>query len=119
MSSVLVVRVIGPAASTTVPDTGRPEAASVDVPWSAPAGSLGDRWTAAYGSKDYSALDPTKEGRDPVTVKAVQLSDDRKTVVLEIPSLRPVMQMGIEMKLKAADGRNVETSIYNTINYVP
>jgi hypothetical protein len=29
------------------------------------------------------------------------------------------MQMGIELKLKAADGRPLHTIIHNTINYLP
>jgi hypothetical protein len=66
-----------------------------------------------------SVDDATKKGRDPVEIEAIQLAPDRRSVVLKIPSLRPVMQMKIQMMLESADGMPVEYSIYNTINKVP
>lgn len=69
------------------------------------------RWTSAYGSKDYSVAEPNKVGRDSVRVASMKLSDDRKTLRLEVPGLKPVMQMKIDVK-----GR---CTIYNTINFVP
>ena len=78
------------------------------------------RWSEAYGSKDYSVADPKKVGHDKVRVKCVRLSDDGKSLVLEVLDLKPVMQMGIGLKgLKLADGTPVEVALYNTINYLP
>lgn len=78
------------------------------------------KWSADYGSPDFSIEDPTKKGQhDPVTVKSVKLSDDKKTVTLEIPDIKPVMQMGIKGKIKAADGTPMNVEIYNTINKIP
>ena len=62
---------------------------------------------------------PAKAGHDDVEVKAVQVSDDGKTVTLEIPTLRPVMQMMIQYNLKAADGTKLSQELYATINRVP
>jgi hypothetical protein len=105
-------------------------------------------WCGEYGSDDYSAktpdfdakvrelnklrLDPGKnreaiealtkslaKGRDEVTVESARLSSDGKTVSLEIKDLKPVMQMRIRGKLKAADGKKMALEVYNTINYVP
>jgi len=76
-------------------------------------------WTDKYGSPDFSVIDPGKQGRDPVTITRAKLSPDRKTVFLEIPEIKPVMQMRTRFRLKAADGSSVEHEIYNTINRVP
>jgi len=105
-------------------------------------------WCSEYGSEDYSAeasdyqdkvrelnrlrLDRAKngsaiealtksfaKGHDEVKVESSKLSDDGKTISLEIPDLKPVMQMKIRARLKAVDGAKVPVEIYNTINYVP
>jgi glucose/arabinose dehydrogenase len=77
------------------------------------------RWTAEYGSKDYSPSNPSKVGRDPLEINSVDLSDDGKTITLRVENLIPVMQMKIGMRIKAADGSAISTAIYNTINVVP
>jgi len=74
------------------------------------------KWQSEYGSKDYSIEDPTKSARDPVTIKTAQLSPDGKTVTLNIPGLKPVMQMSVKAKLQAKDGTPLPVEIYNTIN---
>ena len=105
-------------------------------------------WTSEYGSEEYSAkthnyeqkvrklnelrLDPgknaeaiseltrqLKKGRDRVRVRSAKVSDDGKTVSLEIRGIKPVMQMKIQAALKAADGANLPVEVYNTINIVP
>jgi hypothetical protein len=77
------------------------------------------RWTAGYGSKDYSVANPAKVGRDPVRVASPKLSADGRTVTLALPELRPVMQMGLTLNLRAADGTPIRTTLYNTINRIP
>jgi glucose/arabinose dehydrogenase len=76
----------------------------------------GYKWSAKYGSDEYSIANPTKKGHDTAGVKSAKLQPDGRTVFLELPSIAPVMQMAITYKLKAADGANVEGVIYNTIN---
>lgn len=76
----------------------------------------GYKWTSAYGSDEYSVANPGKKGHDTVEVKSAKLQADGRTVFLEIPTIAPVMQMGITYKLKAADGGRVEGAIYNSIN---
>jgi glucose/arabinose dehydrogenase len=77
------------------------------------------RWTEKYGSDDYSVANPEKKGRDTVNLRAAKLSAGNKHVLLEIPDLKPVMQMKIRFALKDTDGAPVEWEIYNTINRVP
>jgi hypothetical protein len=77
------------------------------------------RWTANYGSPDLKPSNPKANGHDEVAIKSVALSADHKTVTLQIPGLKPVMQMRIQMHLAAADGSPIEWEIDNTINKTP
>jgi hypothetical protein len=77
------------------------------------------KWSSDYGSADYLPDDPAKKGRAPVDIVAAKLGADGKSVQLDIPGLKPVMQMAIKFKLKAADGTSINQTIYNTINVVP
>ena len=76
-------------------------------------------WTEKYGSPDYSVADPSRIGRDTMTVKSARLSPDQRTVFLELPEIQPVMQMKIQFRVKCADGATIAQTIYNTINRVP
>jgi hypothetical protein len=49
-------------------------------------------------------------------VKSVRLSKDHKSVFLEIPGIKPVMQMEIQYNIDTADGASIEQEIYNTIH---
>jgi type 1 glutamine amidotransferase len=74
------------------------------------------KWSAEYGSKEYSVKFPDLVGHDPVECKSARLSRDGRTVFLEIPAMTPVMQMAIKYNLEAADGELIKGEIYNTIN---
>ncbi len=77
------------------------------------------RWTGEYGSAEYKVSNPDQKGNDTVAIKSVKLSDDGKSVFLEVPGLVPVMQMRIKMNVKAVDGTRVPDDIGSTINVVP
>jgi len=77
------------------------------------------RWSGNYGSPHFSVLNPKKQGQDEVEVYEVTLSDDGKTVHIELEAVEPVMQMEISYTLTTADGRELRQTIYNTINVVP
>ena len=76
-------------------------------------------YSQKYGSPDYSAADPKKQGRDPVEIASAKVSADGRTVTLEIPALKPVMQMLIRFRIKSADGAPISQEIWHTINKVP
>ncbi len=76
------------------------------------------KWTQAYGSPEFSVAEPGKKAHDPMAVSAAKMLD-AKTLLLEMPDLKPVMQMQVRFKLKGADGAPVNATIYNTINAVP
>ena len=93
-------------------------------------------WSSAYGSPEISTLSgadkPAEAGKDgvaqftsaqlgqkkhdPLTVKSATLSADKKSVFLEIPDIKPVMQMQIKFALKSADGAELRSEVINTIH---
>jgi glucose/arabinose dehydrogenase len=76
-------------------------------------------WGEQYGSPDYSVKEPTRQGHDEVEIMSAKLMPDRKTVLLMIKDLKPVMQMQIEANVDAADGTNIHDTMWVTINRVP
>ena len=86
--------------------------------------NIGAEWfnvvrTAAYGSPEFSVADPKKKGRDQVEIKSAKLSADGKTISLEIPTLKPVTNIVLKFKIKAADGTAVNQELDYTINKMP
>lgn len=77
------------------------------------------RWSADYGSKNWSVRDPKTVGQDEVTIASAQLQPDGRTVVLQVPGLTPVMQMRIDYRVKTADTADTAGTIYNTIHKAP
>ncbi len=75
--------------------------------------------TEKYGSPDISVRDPKKQGRDTLEIRSVRLSADGRAVSLEIPEIRPVMQLAIKVRVLAADESPVSLEIYGTIHRVP
>ncbi len=74
------------------------------------------RYTADYGSKDYSVMDPKKEGRDEVAVRSARLLPDGKSVFIETAELRPVMQMELKYNLQFTGGASAASPLYLTLN---
>ena len=67
------------------------------------------QWTEEYGSKMYSVKIPGKAigdkkqaafRGDSVDIQSIKLSNDKKTVFLEIADLKPVMQSRITFNMK-------------------
>ena len=52
-------------------------------------------------------------------VESITLSPDHKKVTLKIPDIKPVTNMVITTRIKAADGTDLRQEIDNTINFVP
>ena len=75
--------------------------------------------TSNYGSPEWSVADPKKKARDPVEISGVTLKPDGKTVVFAMPNLKPVTNLVIKYRLKAADGADVKGEVDYTINRMP
>jgi hypothetical protein len=77
------------------------------------------RWTSGYGSGEYSTLAEKKDAKnaqDKLEVKSVKLSDDRRTLFLEIPEIKPVHQMKMVLRVTPPGGKPAPFEIYNTIH---
>ena len=74
------------------------------------------RYAAQYGSKDWSVAHPDEEGRDPLAARSARLLEDGRTVFLEIPELKPVMQLQVQYNLNAREGASLRGKVYATIN---
>lgn len=95
----------------------------LDSEWAVEGDSYGlEQWnykySKTYGSKDYSVINPSQEGRDPVEVTAVHLAEDGQTVFLVVPEIAPVMQMAIQYNLRSRGGERVRGTLYHTIHHL-
>ena len=77
------------------------------------------RYAQDYGSKDWSVSNPSKEGRDTVSITSARLLDDGKTVFLEIPSIKPVMQMEVKYNVDTAIKKPAHGSFWLSVNRLP
>ncbi len=75
-------------------------------------------YSEQYGSPEMSFMNADEEGRDPVAISNVTLSDDNRRIFLDIPDLRSVMQMEIEYELLFDDGKKDSRAVYFTVNWV-
>ena len=74
------------------------------------------RYSGGYGSPEVSVKTPAKTGHDPLDVKGVRLSSDKKTVFLEIAGLEPANQFAVKYSISAADGAEMKSEIIGTIH---
>ena len=56
---------------------------------------------------------------DKWPISAVHLGPDGKTLKIDLPEIRPFMQMKLQFRIRAEDGAAVAGEIYNTINWLP
>jgi azurin len=57
------------------------------------------RYSASYGSPEFSARWPDTPGHDPIEIKSAHLLADGRTLFLEIPQLQPVGQLHLHLRL--------------------
>ena len=77
------------------------------------------RWSAQYGSPDFSVKNPEQQGRDEVAVESATLLDGGYAVFLEMPNRHPVHQLSISWLLKSSGGEQVRGRYAHTINVDP
>lgn len=76
------------------------------------------KWTAKYGSAEYQVNGGGK-GRDELNVKSAKLSADGHSVYLQMPGLKPCMQIRVKFDLDAADGSLLAQEIYGSVFVIP
>ncbi len=85
--------------------------------WAAEAWNY--RYSEKYGSPDYSASSPGQEGHDVVEIRAVRPSEDGRSVLLEIPGLKPVHQLRVRYNLRSAKGIPMRGELAATLHRLP
>lgn len=77
------------------------------------------RWTPEYGSPHYSISDPLTEGQDDVPIESAELSRNGMSLRLNVPSIRPVMQMHLQANLLDRSQQPVDVDLCSTIHFLP
>ena len=70
-----------------------------------------------YGSPEFSVNNPDSLGHDPVPVRSVKLLDNKKSIFVEMPALKPVMQLYLRMKLRDVDGVEFSADLFSSPMY--
>ncbi len=78
------------------------------------------RWSGDYGSDFYSIERPSELGLDVVDVASVtvveQVDGAVRELFVEIPDMKPAMQMRLRYELVAADGTPMAEDLYTTVH---
>jgi glucose/arabinose dehydrogenase len=78
------------------------------------------RWTHNYGTDEYEVGQRDsanqKKGRTKFTVKSAKLLQDGQSVFVEVENLQPVHLMQIDLDLETEDGKEIRSTIWNTIH---
>lgn len=76
------------------------------------------KWSGNYGSEMYHP-ETGKVGTEDLKVKEATLTEDGKSVALNIPDLKPVNQLRLRMHVETSTGIPFQEEIHWTINAVP
>lgn len=72
-------------------------------------------YSTQYGSPEYSVNDPSSLGHDRLKVSNAVLSGDKRSLFLELPDIKPVMQLHVRMHLKSLTGRTFASDLFTTV----
>ncbi len=61
------------------------------------------RYSPGYGSKEYSVLHPGAVGHDVLRIRSAEVSEDGRSIFLEIPELQRCSQLHLSMKVGSPD----------------
>jgi azurin len=57
------------------------------------------RYSASYGSPEFSPRHPGTKGHDPVQISAAHVASDGRTLFLEMPDIQPVNQLHLHLRV--------------------
>ncbi len=77
------------------------------------------RYSQAYGSPDFSVINPEQQGRDRVPVESATPMDNGYSVFLEMPNRQAVNQLSIDWLLRSEAGQPFRGTFAHTINAEP
>jgi azurin len=64
------------------------------------------RYSAGYGSEEFSVRSPDKRGHDPLEIRSAHLLADGRSVFVEIPQIQPSSQIHLRCELPALTARD-------------
>jgi len=70
-----------------------------------------------YGSPEFSPNHPESLGHDPVSIRSITLLGDGSSLFVEMPTMRPVMQLHIRMHLTSIAGKAFKTDLFASPMY--
>lgn len=70
------------------------------------------RYSAAYGSAEYSSLHYGVRGHDVLRISHADLSPDRRRLFLEIPDLQPVNQLHLRVQTEAGGFQDLFATVH-------
>lgn len=98
--------------------TGEVDRASAGDPESYAVTAWNYKWTSGYGSGEFPPDGSSRKKGEPAaaawTVKAATVAEDGRSVTLELPDIRPVHQLRIQLKFKG-----LSTEIHSTVHVLP
>lgn len=74
--------------------------------------------TENYGSPEYSPTALKRKGRDSLTIASARLSDDNKTIFLDVPELQPVTNLNVTLNIKLPGGAKFKQQIHTTVHAI-
>lgn len=69
------------------------------------------RYSAAYGSAEFSTGHPGVRGHDPLRIAAAHVLPDGRTLFLELPDLQPVSQLHLRLHVAADAGQDLFVTV--------
>jgi putative heme-binding domain-containing protein len=70
------------------------------------------RYSAAYGSPEFSSRHPGIPGHDPMAIASAHVLSDGKTLFLEMPDLQPVNQLHLHVRADAGPAQDVYLTVH-------
>jgi putative heme-binding domain-containing protein len=70
------------------------------------------RYSAAYGSPEFSPRHPGTPGHDPLTIASATVLPDGRSLFLEIPDLQPVNQLHLRLRVNAGAAHDLYLTVH-------
>ena len=77
------------------------------------------RWSKGYGSPTFKISDPEIRGDDKLSIESIDLSNDGKKLIVQIPDLSPCHNLKLDFAVDGKNGASLAGPVYFTIHKLP
>ena len=77
------------------------------------------KWSKGYGSPQLKTSDPEIRGIDELAIDSLELSEDGRTLTVQIPKLIPCHNLKLGFSLRGQNGAELSGPVYFTIHELP